>query len=100
MTFSFFTKPVRIIPRAIAEPIFPAPITPIFSVNTGGLLGRLADAGQHSWSAREVQSPARLLKKPPACSRGLLVKADNSWPVASISRPSLAAPSTHPHRQG
>jgi len=46
------------IPRAMAEPIFPAPITPIFSVNTGDLLGCLADAGQHSWSAREVQSPA------------------------------------------
>jgi hypothetical protein len=47
-------------PRAIAEPILPAPITPTFPVNTGDLLAKDSIVRQHRSSEQELQSSDKL----------------------------------------
>jgi hypothetical protein len=58
MTLSLLASPAAMMPRAIAEPILPAPMMPIFSCNTGDLLRRRTGARQHNPSQLELQSGA------------------------------------------
>src|SRR6266705_3962528 len=70
MTFSLFASPARITPRTIAEPIFPTPMTPIFSFNITDLLMAF-HCRQNKGSAQELQRLFGSVKmqRPSVCRR-------------------------------